>query len=339
MAASRRPASKASRLVAASLRDHATEERVDRVWDRLEADVRGAPSRRARPLWGLTAAAAIFGLGVLVGRESQPPVSVESAFVESDVAPEVLPVAAPAAQRNRERARVVDEVSERARVDRPRHARRPAKLPVETETKVVEVPVEVAVVEAPAEPARWQILAERGEYAAAFQAVDEVGGFDAVVGSGSPEELMILVDVARAAGQQGRAIQALRSVLHRYPEDENAPLAAMMLGNLLSRAGDSVGAAHAYALNRRLSPRGDFAEDALAREFEVALEANELERARALATQYEEEFPEGRRLAEIRDRLHRAANRLPEEETDDELPGPERESAEEADGSVVELAE
>ncbi len=153
---------------------------------------------------------------------------------------------------------------------------------------------------------RWLVLVERGEYAAAFQAVDEAGGFDAVVAKASAEELMTLADVARAAGQQGRAIQVLRRVIQLYPDDPNAPVAAMMLGNLLYRAGDAVGAAEAYALNRSLSPQGDFAEDALAREFEVALEAADVERARALATQYEREFPQGRRLGDIQEQLGRA---------------------------------
>src|SRR5690606_34919685 len=95
-------------------------------------------------------------------------------------------------------------------------------------------------------------------------------------------------------------------VIQLYPDDPNAPVAAMMLGNLLQRAGDLVGAGEAYALNRSLSPQGDFAEDALAREFEVALETADLERARALATQYEREFPQGRRLGDIREQLARA---------------------------------
>ena len=60
------------------------------------------------------------------------------------------------------------------------------------------------------------------------------------------------------------------------------------------------GAAAAYALNRRLSPGGDFAEDALVREFDMALEHGDLATVERLRAQYESEFPEGRHLDDIR---------------------------------------
>src|SRR5690606_28422932 len=121
-------------------------------------------------------------------------------------------------------------------------------------------------------------------------------------------------------------------VIQLYPDDPNAPVAAMMLGNLLYRAGDVVGAAEAYALNRSLSPQGDFAEDALAREFEVALEAAHLERARALAMQYEREFPQGRRLGEIREQLERAERELlpGEQHREDDARGEEEHASDDA---------
>jgi hypothetical protein len=153
----------------------------------------------------------------------------------------------------------------------------------------------------------WLLLADRGDFAGAFQQLDETGGFDSVLASGTPEELMTLVDIARVMGRQGRAIQALRVVTERYQSDPNAPLAAMMLGNLLSRVGDAGGASKAFALNRRLSPDGDFAEDALMREFDMAVARADLPLAERLMQQYGEEFPGGEHLEELRAEVTRLA--------------------------------
>jgi hypothetical protein len=49
-----------------------------------------------------------------------------------------------------------------------------------------------------------------------------------------------------------------------------------------------------------LSPKGDFAEDALARQVEVAIEQGNVELARQLADQYAKDFSNGRRLRELR---------------------------------------
>ncbi len=293
------------------LRDHAAPLRVERVWQRLEGSLPRAPRRgRWSPAATLVGAAAIFAFGLWMGRATRPEqvVEVASREVERRVEPE-QPAATGAPEPTSERtsrAPVAARRNEARRPARPTHVARsplPSVASASVEPVVTEVPL---VVEGPALAPRWLTLANRGEYAAAFQAVDEEGGFDVVVNRASAEELMTLADVARAAGQPGRAVQALRGVISRDASDPNAPVAAMLLGNLLQRSGDYAGAAEAYELNRRLSPRGDFAEDALARQFEVALERGDLTRARALSAQYETEFPEGRRRGEIREQLDRA---------------------------------
>jgi tetratricopeptide (TPR) repeat protein len=293
------------------LRDQGTLPRVERIWQRLEARLpRAERSGLVRPALTLLGAAAVFGLGLWIGRATQAePVVVASR--EAEPALEAEPSQAteatePRAERSPNAPAATPRRAARSPVRvghaSPQHA--PSGPLTEAPAPVVEEAP--AVVGPPSAPPHWLTLADRGEYAAAFQAVDEAGGFDEVVESASAEELMTLADVARSAGQPGRAVQALREVVERDASDPNAPVAAMLLGNLLQRAGDYAGAAEAYALNRRLSPRGDFAEDALARQFEVALERGDLARARALSAQYETEFPEGRRLAEIRDQLERA---------------------------------
>jgi len=115
----------------------------------------------------------------------------------------------------------------------------------------------------------------------------------------SPSELMSLVDIARASGERGQAISALRQVL-AHAEAPEAPLAAWTLGNLLDQAGDQPGAAQAFALYRRLSPTGDFAEDAAARQVDVALREGNLELVTQLVEDYARDFPHGRRLSEFR---------------------------------------
>jgi hypothetical protein len=115
----------------------------------------------------------------------------------------------------------------------------------------------------------------------------------------SPSELMSLVDIARASGERGQATSALRQVL-AHAEAPEAPLAAWTLGNLLDQAGDQPGAAQAFALYRRLSPAGDFAEDAAARQVDVALAEGNLELVTQLVEDYARDFPHGRRLSEFR---------------------------------------
>ena len=122
----------------------------------------------------------------------------------------------------------------------------------------------------------------------------------------SADELMVLVDVARATGNRGRAIQALQRVTESFVSDPNAPIAAMTLGRMLMQAGDRKGASEAFSLYRRLSPEGDFAEDALASDIQAAVEEGNWERAQTLAKQYETDFPDGRHLEQIREQLNSA---------------------------------
>jgi hypothetical protein len=56
---------------------------------------------------------------------------------------------------------------------------------------------------------------------------------------------------------------------------------------------------------RALSPDGDFAEDALARQIRAAVETGDAELARRLAREYEQGFANGRRAEEIRRQLAR----------------------------------
>jgi hypothetical protein len=74
---------------------------------------------------------------------------------------------------------------------------------------------------------------------------------------------------------------------------------------MLAQAGDQVGASEAFSLYRRLSPSGDFAQDALGHEVDAAFARGALELSTRLVAQYENEFPHGPRLDELRAELER----------------------------------
>jgi hypothetical protein len=298
------------------VRSYADEAALERVWKRLEM-------RRTRPVLGPATrtgvAAALVAAGIFLGisYERQRLGSEQVATVSSEVIQRSgLPAAAsheesglgapePSTARNEEgkiRARrTVQRLSLPVKSGLVDEARREEPGELTTQLESNDAPL-------PARPA-WLTLAERGEFAASFQRLDESGGFDAVLAAGASEELMMLVEVARFVGRQERAIQALRAVTEKHQADPNAPIAAMILGNLLRNSGDSAGAARAYALNRRLSPGGDFAEDALVGEFDMALSAGDLARVERLRAEYEAEFPHGRHLENLRAEARRLAER------------------------------
>ncbi len=319
------------------LRVYRDDAALDRVWRRLEVRRRIVSS--PRPVTQLFSAVALVAAGVLLGiyieSESVP---TELATVTSEVIAVPLgrgQVQEGALQRAKSAGSSATDLIKKKRShpttlhspqSRLRGAGAVLALP-EDESELLDAtdlaladlegdealsaesatePTELSLLAQPS----WSVFADRGEYAAAFQELDQSGGFDTVISSGSSEELMTLVDVARFVGRQGRAIQALRAVTQRFQGDANAPLAAMILGNLLSRAGDAAGAAEAYALNRQLSPGGDFAEDALVREFDMALADGDLASVERLQSQYATEFPEGRHSSDLRARRAKLAARI-----------------------------
>ena len=313
MSQQRRP----PQIEAATLRDNAQGARVERIWKRLESNL--VPTRRtpqrSLPLAWVPVLAAGLTLGFLAGRESVgPELPPPGRLVAEPAAPEPAgPREQPA---NAERAPARQPEQNEPRGLRP-PARTPRLLP-SAESHVApeytDVPVAPTAmaplirVPAPApSPAVWLQLADRGDYERAYHALEEQGGFDLVLSKASADELMVLVDVARATGNRGRAIQALRRVTESFVSDPNAPIAAMTLGRMLMQAGDRKGASEAFSLYRRLSPEGDFAEDALASDIQAAVEEGNWERAQTLAKQYETDFPDGRHLEQIREQLNSAA--------------------------------
>jgi hypothetical protein len=286
------------------LREHGSPERVERIWRRLAPEL-GSSSAWTRPQtwWAPAALVVVFGAGVFVGArfvrpDAAPTLSAERPqpieTAQGQQAPRPVPAGAP---------------NVRPRVVPPHHGRGSAvasSAGAAPPSKFVPPAASVAPV---ATVPAWERLAEAGDFEAARAELDAHGGFESVLGSARASELMTLVDIARASGSREHAIAALRRLVEFFRDAPEAPLAAWTLGNLLDQAGDESGAASAYALYRRLSPGGDFAEDALAREIDSALTQGNLELSARLIAQYENEFPNGRSLEEFRAELARRSER------------------------------
>lgn len=284
-------------LSAFPLRDHGAPERVDRIWRRLSPELGGRRVERSRSFWGPGLLVAVFGAGVFVGARWQKPEAAPELSAERPRAPER---AAGPATPPPERTEVTSEEAEPKTRPLPKTrsvavvARAPSLLPLASAEPAEQAP-------APASgPPDWERLSEAGDFEAARAALDVAGGFDGVLGKASASQLMTLVDLARASGSREHAILALRRVVEVFRAAPEAPLAAWTLGNVLDQAGDQAGAAEAFALYRRLSPGGDFAEDALAHEVARAFALGDLELSARLVAQYENEFPNGPRLEELR---------------------------------------
>ena len=282
-----------------ALRDYEGSEHVPAVWRRLKAELSvQAPVTRRSPLlwvWAPALSALLFGSGVFVGArfirpQALPGVQAEPRSLAARPAGAVPPKNAVEPEALAPQTKVLH-----ARAHRSTSGGAIAAEPL-SYTSGDQSPYVTA---APATASEWQRLVEIGDFAGARRALDQQGGFDVAISHASPSELMSLVDIARASGERGQATSALHQVL-THPEAPEAPLAAWTLGNLLDQAGDQPGAAQAFALYRRLSPAGDFAEDAAARQIDVALAEGNAELVTQLVEDYARDFPHGRRLGEFR---------------------------------------
>lgn len=290
-----------------ALRDYRDSDQSVAVWRRLKSEL-GAPGpreRRSSWLWAWAPALALtlFGSGVFVGARFIRPQAMP--FVQAEPRPQAAPAAAPPSTKNVAELEPV--------LPEPKAA--PTRVHrLSTSGAVVSVPLgyvpdeNAAHVAAAPAIAEWQRFVEIGDFAGARRALDRQGGFDVAIAHASPSELMSLVDIARFSGERGQATSALRQVL-AHPDAPEASLAAWTLGNLLDQAGDQPGAAQAFALYRRLSPAGDFAEDAAARQIDVALAEGNAELVTQLVEEYARDFPHGRRLTEFRRAQSVLANR------------------------------
>jgi transmembrane sensor len=143
----------------------------------------------------------------------------------------------------------------------------------------------------------WRDLARRGEYRQAYSALH--GARTHV--QDAPEDLMLAADVARLSGHPEQAVQHLRAVSDRFPNDPRAPVAAFTLGGvLLHELEQPRAAADAFHRARTLWSQGPLALDAWASEAEALHSAGDLHGAAQLAARYLAAHPDGRHARSMR---------------------------------------
>jgi transmembrane sensor len=149
------------------------------------------------------------------------------------------------------------------------------------------------------EPA-WRATAARGDYARAYAQLGARGFAAAVRDAGEPDSLLVLSDVARAAGRPAQAAAALSRLLERHPRSEQAALAALTLGRLqLDALGDPRAAARSLRRALELGLPEALSEDALARLVHACAKAGDSACTARAAQQYRERFPRGRFRADV----------------------------------------
>ena len=151
-----------------------------------------------------------------------------------------------------------------------------------------------------AQPASWRDLAERREYARAYEQLGQEGIVQQSQGAGV-EDLFHLADIARLSGHPAAAVQPLENVLNQHPGSGQAPLAAFTLGRIyLHSLGRPAQAAQAFerALSLGLPPA--LAGSALGLGIEAHARSGNRQGARAMAERYLQRFPNGRYAPEAR---------------------------------------
>jgi transmembrane sensor len=162
------------------------------------------------------------------------------------------------------------------------------------------VPAAVASAQAPRPASGWRSFAQRGDNAQAYATLGPAGIASATQVA-SVDELLALADVARLSGHPADAVAPLTRVVSEHANDPRTPLAAFTLGRVqLDAMGDPARAASAFAQAIALGLPQSLQEDAYARLVQARARAGDPAGARAAAQEYEQRFPAGKRLDEVR---------------------------------------
>ncbi len=141
----------------------------------------------------------------------------------------------------------------------------------------------------------WRELARAGKHRRAFELLVPAAFSDV---RDEPGDLLLASDVARLSGHPDEAAKLLRKMLVGHASDPRAPSAAFTLGwVLMNELGRPRESALAFAKAEALAPRGNLAEDAVARTVEAWYRAGELSRASVEVERYRRSYPQGRHLA------------------------------------------
>jgi TolA-binding protein len=140
---------------------------------------------------------------------------------------------------------------------------------------------------------QWLAFAKRGEYQRAFEIVQRAG-FENVMQSCGPEDLLRLWDVARVGGQPSRAVEILQYARKRYPRSSSASTAAYQLGlTSFEQNGAYRDAAHWFDVYLHERPSGPLAAEAMGRLMESYERLGRREKAEATARRYLNAYPNG----------------------------------------------
>lgn len=125
-------------------------------------------------------------------------------------------------------------------------------------------------------------------------------GLAATFSQASLEDLVALADAARYTGARDVAQGALVAQRKRFPRTPDAKAAGFLLGRLAEDGGELREALVWYDRYLAEAPAGAFAAEALGRRLLATKKAGDLPRARSLAREYLERFPEGPHAAAAR---------------------------------------
>jgi transmembrane sensor len=114
------------------------------------------------------------------------------------------------------------------------------------------------------------------------------------------KDLLVAADVARLSNHPAEAVPYLQRILRDHARDERAPMAAFTLGRTLSGLGRTREAMNLFARVRSQWPNSPLSEDALLRQAEAAAKLGDRESLARIAAQYDRDYPNGRRRAEVR---------------------------------------
>ncbi|MBI5531876.1 MAG: tetratricopeptide repeat protein [Deltaproteobacteria bacterium] len=137
----------------------------------------------------------------------------------------------------------------------------------------------------------WVPLARERQYARAMQVVGDQ--FEAECQRVSAQDLLLLADSARFAGQGARATQALQTLRARFPSSPLAGVAAFHLGRMAQDGGRNAEAIAWLQTALREQPAGPLAREALGRLLEAYQGAGQGAQAKEAAKQYLSRYPKG----------------------------------------------
>jgi TolA-binding protein len=151
-------------------------------------------------------------------------------------------------------------------------------------------PASVASAGGTPEPS-WNDLAAQGRYSEALALVR--GDFESRCASAPVGDLLLLADVARYAGDDGRAKAAWLALRARFPRDARSASAAFFLGRASFGLGEFSEAERWFVASLQDAPSGTFAREAAGRLIEACQRAGDEGEARKAAMAYLREYPTG----------------------------------------------